>query len=40
MKNWYGKLKKNIRDNMDDEEDDEPEGFDNFKTKNIDYTQF
>jgi len=41
MQSWYKKLKKNVRDNIDDEEsEEEPESFDNFKTKNIDYTQF
>ena len=42
MQSWYGKLKKNVKNSIDDEEEaeNEPESFDNFKTKNIDYTQF
>tara|TARA_B100001094_G_scaffold327391_1_gene385513 strand:+ start:973 stop:1332 length:360 start_codon:yes stop_codon:yes gene_type:complete len=45
---WYGKLKKQIQANIGNEEEveeveeveEEPESFDDFKTKNIDYTQF
>jgi hypothetical protein len=49
---WYGKFKKKILANLGNEEEDleeveeveeieeEPESFDDFKTKNIDYTQF
>lgn len=44
IKDWYAKLKNQVKSRIvyenDEETDEEPEGFDNFKTKNIDYTQF